>query len=292
MSGNPITFFHKTPPLRLTASQTQFSNAVATFGCHSIFFAALWLASQHGVDMVYIVALLVACLLSLPAHAALWSYEGYKNGQGDWPMLSPDFAKCESGSEQSPVSISHTNSKALPPLSFHYSGGLARFSLDRYTVIATPMSGQSLGEGNETATLREMTLHSPSEHEVSGTFYPLELVLMHERGGKPVRLSVFVKEGAPNAALQTLADHFPAQSGQPSTTLFDWPALLPAQRGYYSYRGSLSYPPCTEGVEVRVLKQPIEASGEQIRAIVSHLGRNSRAVQPILMRNITESTDE
>jgi len=238
-----------------------------------------------------ILLFVAATLVATHAQAAVvWTYDGQKNGQEDWGTLAPEYGKCSIGSQQSPVSVSVTKLEKLPALQFVYPSGKAQFSLDRYSVVAQAGKSGKLTEGTNTATLKEMLVRSPSEHDIQGKFTPLELQLTHALAdGKLVIVSVFVTEGRSNLALQTLIDHFPkAVNDKPSATL-DWQLLLPGTFDYYAYSGSLSTPPCTEGVEWRILKTPIEASKDQIRAISQKLGRNARLPQPLLMRTVRES---
>lgn len=238
-------------------------------------------------------ALISISLLSSSAHAASWSYEGYKNGQGQWAELSDDFALCANGSQQSPVSLSHTTQAKLPALTLEYTADITTFSRSRYSIVSTPRNALTLIEGSRQSTLKEMLVRSPSEHEIGDDFYPLELQFVHEDKDKHLTiLSVFVVIGAPNPAMQTLVDHYPKSKEDTTTSLLEWQRLLPQARGYYAYQGSISYPPCTEGVDIRVFKTPIEASMEQVKALVAHFERNSRATQPVLMRTIQESEEE
>lgn len=233
---------------------------------------------------------LLICMASSSAHAAKWSYEGYKNGQGEWGELSEEYKLCDTGTRQSPVNLSKSERKALPPLAFHYPADITRFTIDRFTVVSTPRGTHALEYDGKRATLREMLIRSPSEHEIGETFYPLELQFVHERAeGGTLVVSVFVKIGAANPAIQTIADHYPKKKSDTESALLEWSKLLPPTLGYYTYEGSIPYPPCTEGVEFLVLKTPIEGSMEQIKQIIARTERNSRATQPLLMRTISES---
>ncbi|MDX2073652.1 MAG: carbonic anhydrase family protein [Alphaproteobacteria bacterium] len=230
------------------------------------------------------------------AHAVFWNYAGMKTGPDSWGELAPEFEKCAGGSAQSPVSISTTKVMPLPALEFDYKTTAASLALDRFTVVSTPQEKLYFREGDRHYLLKEMVMHTPSEHDVEGDFYPIELQLLHEGDEKKLlMLSIFLRstEGAAdNAALQAIIGHYPATRQDRPSTHLDWQALLPKNLGYYAYPGSITTPPCTEGVEIRVLKTPLEVSAGQIKWLVEKLGRNARDVQPVLLRTIRESERE
>lgn len=243
--------------------------------------------------MWHIMIMLTAILASSSAFAEKWSYEGYKTSQGEWHELSPDYAKCMKGTNQSPIAIDRTTLTKLPPLQFEYEATPTHFTYDRYTVVVTPREGLSLTEGEKRYPLKEMMMRTPSEHEVLNEFYPMELQLIHDMPDeKRLVVSIFVTIGTAHPALQTIIDHFPSSSKEKKSALFDWQALLPQEHGFYSYSGSQSYPPCTENTEYRILKKPIEASKEQLTFLLNDFQRNSRNVQPVMMRTILESTED
>jgi carbonic anhydrase len=144
-------------------------------------------------------------------------------------------------------------------------------------------------ESGITYHLKKIQLHSPSEHTVGDNFYPLEIEFIHEEAtGKILIVSVFANMGKMSPSLKPILDKLAHNKN--ATITFDPAALLPEKHGYFSYTGSLTSPPCTEGVEWRVFKQPIEISKAQLVAITAITGRNSRNTQPVYMRVIQEST--
>ncbi len=289
MKQNHALILYPISALRLTASQTHNLHAVAKRSryCNSIFFLAYSIIMKYSH---YILAMVAALFTSSEAHATFWNYDGLKTGQGDWENLDPTFAKCGSGNAQSPISITHTQTEKLPALQFSYTPSKTTFSLDRYTVVSTPQGELTFKEGGASYRLKEMLLRTPSEHDVQGMFYPMELQLVHEGADKKLLIvAIFIKSGASNVALQSIIDHYPKNINDITNSEIDWAKLLPANLAYYAYSGSISYPPCTEGVEIRLLKNIITASEDQLRALAEKLGRNARAAQPILMRTIHES---
>lgn len=238
-----------------------------------------------------IIFLLVALMPATLTAAPPWTYDAIGTGQDEWAGLSETYSACNAGMYQSPITIGNTTSKALPALEFGYKAGEAKLSLDRYTIVTTPKDKQSYKEGSITAQLKELIIRTPSEHEIGNMFYPIELQLVHETADKRLFIiSVFMRKGAANKTLQTILDHYPVP-GQSKTANIDWQGLLPKKRGYYAYAGSISYPPCTEGVEIRVLKEQLEVSQEQFMKLSDQLGRSSRLTQPAYMRPVYESID-
>lgn len=278
--------------MRLTASQTHILHAVASSSCSScgMFF---WMFDFSTNCKKFILWMLLIGFSTSPAYATFWSYDGQRTGQGDWGDLDPAFVKCGSGIEQSPISIGVTSVENLPALTFEYNDTKTSFTLDRYSVVATPSTALQFAEGKNRYRLKEMLIRTPSEHDVHGNFYPMEIQLFHESDDKKLLMvSVFIQSGEPNSALQSIIDHFPKKYGEKTNADLSWPALLPSKTdGYYAYRGSLATPPCTEGMEIRILKIPVEASSEQLQWLASKLKRNARNAQPILIRKIRESKE-
>jgi carbonic anhydrase len=142
--------------------------------------------------------------------------------------------------------------------------------------------------GKDTWTLAQFHFHAPSEHTVDGTSYPLEMHLVHlDAAGKPaVVVGVFIRAGKENAALARAFQSLPAKEGDTLERVgdtIDAGALLPADKTFFTYAGSLTTPPCTEGITWYVLKAPIEMSRAQIAAYaymkLEHLGHTNRPIQ-------------
>jgi len=239
-------------------------------------------------------AMLTALFFSMPAYAADssepllpdWSYDGDMDGQDNWGMLSQAYDLCETGTEQSPIAIGSTQPSYLPLISWDYHPTPMTIIATRHAIelgFTQPNSG--LEEKGSHYRLKTIQLHSPSEHTVREDFFPLELELVHEdQTGKKLILAVFARIGEENKELGRALAKLP----QGSLSL-DPALLLPESRGYYAYTGSLTYPPCTQGVEWRVLKTPITISKEQLKSITALTGRNARLSQPVYLRSVKES---
>lgn len=211
-----------------------------------------------------------------------WTYGGDKNGEHLWSQLSHLYVTCESGSEQSPINITSVKPSQKAPLAFAYKPAAAEVKFENFAVTVRMKEALTLSVDGKNYTLESLSFHVPGEHMVNGEFYMLEIEMLHrDKDGNRLFVSVFGQEGAANPTLGAILQN-------PALT-FDPSGLLPAQRGYYAYRGSLTYPPCTEGVEWRVLKTPITISPQQLEKIGEISGRNSRLTQLLNAREVEET---
>jgi carbonic anhydrase len=105
-------------------------------------------------------------------------------------------------------------------------------------------------------------------------------------------LGVLIKPGATNAALVPIWSAMPAQADAPKAidgVVIEPSLLLPADRGYFRYMGSLTTPPCSEGLTWTVFRTPIEVSPEQILAFATLFPMNARPLQPLNNRYLLQS---
>jgi carbonic anhydrase len=169
----------------------------------------------------------------------------------------------------------------------NFAGG---FVNNGHTLQFTPAAnGSVLTIGQDAFNLAQFHFHSPAEHTLDRRAFPVELHFVHRNGaGQLAVVGVFIEEGAENPAVTTLLAALPHGQGDENATHaeFDPASLLPADRAYFAYAGSLTTPPCSEGVRWNVLRTPIQASPEQINALREALGASSRHVQPINQRTV------
>jgi carbonic anhydrase len=222
-----------------------------------------------------------------------WGYEdGAESvGPAKWGTLAGN-ATCSAGKQQTPVNLSAgvARPQDVPNLVFGYKPSSLSMTNNGHTVQMTYDAGSSLSRvgGKDTWTLAQFHFHAPSEHTVDGTSYPLEMHLVHlDAAGKPaVVVGVFIRAGKENAALAQAFQNLPAKEGdkmaRPGDTIAAG-ALLPADKTFFTYAGSLTTPPCTEGITWFVLKTPIEMSPAQIAAYktLEHLGHTNRPIQSL-----------
>lgn len=234
-----------------------------------------------------------------PAQAAVtrtvhWSYEGETSPE-HWGELAEDFKTCETGQHQSPVDIENSqvrkDAKLTPP-EVRYSPSKVAVINNGHTIQVTVdgPDNQLVLEG-KTYTLKQFHFHLPSEHEIDGQHSAMELHFVHQSGdGGFAVLSVLINSGKENAELNKLWSRLPAEESETSVQIegtFDLNALLPQNLHSYRYQGSLTTPPCSEGVQWVVLQEPVEWSEKQIGAFRSLFPHDNRPVQPLDGRTLT-----
>jgi len=222
---------------------------------------------------------------------APWDYEG-KRGALNWGKLDPNYKTCAKGREQSPIDIRGARlNKALQPIEFHYLTGPVTLENDGHTIVAHVDPGSYIVAGGVRYDLVGFDFHHPSEETVKGKFSDMEVHLMHKSAdGKLAVIAVRLIEDVsnPNAVFATLWPHLPTKTGavEKVTEMVNPAGLLPADRGYWTYEGSLTTPPCTEGVRWFVFEQELSLSRDQLRAFADLFRINTRAVQDTHGRRI------
>ena len=217
-----------------------------------------------------------------------WTYTG-SEGPPSWGTLNPTFAACGSGESQSPVNIVEVLPRDLPNLAFKYSTAPVRLRNNGRAVEQTFEPGHSVAIGKMRYELQSLTLHTPSEHRAAGKRFPMELQLLHKSAqGHLLVVSVMVKEGITSAALGGILNHLPPTAGDTydSERPFPLVQLLPTQRTYMRYSGSLTTPPCWENVMWVILTEPILASKAHLQALASILPNNVRPLAPLGRRTV------
>jgi carbonic anhydrase len=224
-----------------------------------------------------------------------WTYEGAR-GSEHWGELDPAYAACNSGKEQSPIDIRNARKTDLPTIRFEYKSAPLKYVINNgHTVRVNyyaPGSGDFMIVEDTRYRLTQFHFHRPSEEYIHGKPYDMVLHLMHEASdGNVAGVAVLLKAGNANATIQQIWDHMPMTEGQDEVTGVEVnPAgLLPQDVGYYTYMGSVTAPPCTEGVTWFVLKTPMEISKEQINAFAKLYPHDVRPVQPLNGRVVKES---
>jgi carbonic anhydrase len=152
-------------------------------------------------------------------------------------------------------------------------------------------NGGSAELSNRDYKLVQFHFHTPSEEKIDGKNYPMVAHLVHrDDAGNLAVIAVLFKRGRENAALKSIFQRLPAKEGEvPLSERIDATKLLPPNRAYYAFRGSLTTPPCSEGVSWYVLKQAVEMSAGQIGAFKKVFKMNARPVQPLNAREVVEA---
>jgi carbonic anhydrase len=228
-----------------------------------------------------------------------WHYEGAA-GPANWGKLSPKFAACGDGRLQSPVDIAQTvvatealelKTNLMPgSLRIAHREHVADGINNGHTIQIDYQGGDELTIGHDIYALVQYHFHNPSEHTLKGKHYPMEMHLVHKaESGKLAVVGVFIEEGAYNGAFEPIWRNLPKQKGvethYPSVHV-DVDKLLPMTRASYRYDGSLTTPPCSEGVRWIVMTTPIQLSAQQISAFTTIIHDNNRPTQPLNGRQV------
>lgn len=224
-------------------------------------------------------------------HAAHWSYQGAHGPEG-WGQMKAEFATCASGQRQSPIDIRDGIKVQLEPVQFDYRP--SRFAVldNGHTVQVNLAGGNSIDVMGRRYELMQFHFHRPSEERVNGRQFDMVAHLVHKSvDGRLAVIAVLLERGGAHPIVQSVWNNLPLEKGEElrATPLLDVNALLPTERGYFTYMGSLTTPPCSEGVLWMVMKEPVTVSVEQI-AIFSRLyPMNARPIQAVSGRLIKES---
>jgi carbonic anhydrase len=175
------------------------------------------------------------------------------------------------------------------PLRFGYAASAGSVVNNGHTIQVDLVEAGALALDDGAYRLLQFHFHTPSEEQIDGQYHPLVAHLVHRsEQGKLAVVAVLFKIGQENAALKPVFDNLPAKPGAKNLLArpLDAATLLPADRAHYAFAGSLTTPPCSEGVRWHVLKTPVELSATQLQAFSTLYGMNARAVQPLNGRQI------
>jgi len=226
------------------------------------------------------------------SHPPHWSYEGAE-GPRKWGQLDPAYATCASGHTQSPINIRHAKVAELPPLNFQYDPAPLNIINNGHTIQVNYAPGSTLTVGEKTYTLKQFHFHHPSEEHINGRPFDLVAHLVHDDGsGHLAVVAVLFKIGPSNALLDTVWKNIPGRSEKPTdlpSVSLNAKDLLPTDRGYYTFSGSLTTPPCSEGVKWYVLKSQSTVSAEQVAVFAKLYPKDARPIQPLYGREILET---
>ena len=226
---------------------------------------------------------------SLADEESHWSYSG-DDGPEQWGELTPDNFMCSKGKNQSPIDLTGSVDADLPALDFDFPNpGRTGEINNGHTIQFNIEPGNFTTVDGRRYEVVQGHFHSPSEHRVNGKLYPMEIHLVHanEKGDLAV-LGILFEEGAENELLNHL-DSFRPPHMAPIGAPIDYNELFTSRTEYFRYSGSLTTPPCSEGVLWTVMKNPLIASKEQIERFHSTMGSDTnRPVQPRNARTILE----
>jgi carbonic anhydrase len=220
----------------------------------------------------------------------IWGYSGVI-GPDMWSKLDPSFNLCKTGKRQSPIDLRWSKPKKGGDIEFNYKSSRPTLIDNGHTLEVRFPAGSIVNVRGKTYELVQMHFHSGSEHNLSGNSLPMEAHFVHKNEkGELAVIGVIVIEGHANALIQQLWEHWPQKKGQEVDIAgleFNPESLIPHVHTYYAYDGSLTVPPCTEGVSWNVFNTPLEISKEQLLAFREHYSVNNRPIQPLNGRKVT-----
>ncbi len=224
------------------------------------------------------------------AHA--WSYGG-STGPAHWAALKADYQQCKVGKHQSPINIRGAKTASLPPIEFAYQAAPLKIVDNGHTIQVNVPAGSYITLGGKRFELVQFHFHHPSENEVNGRKFPMELHLVHQDAeGKLAVVGVLLAEGKANPVVAELWKYLPKEKDKESTpegVTVDPSGLLPANRAYYTYAGSFTTPPCTEDVTWLLLRTPGTLSKPEVATFAAQFPNNARPVQPLNGRTVEQS---
>jgi carbonic anhydrase len=224
------------------------------------------------------------------AVSAHWTYEG-EEGPANWGELSDEYSLCATGEQQSPIDLSTGSDVEGDTLELDYGTVEEHVTDTGHTFQLVADADAEVEYNGVEYTLLQMHYHDPSEHTVDGEAAPVEFHFVHQDDeGNLLVIGVLGTEGAENAAYDTFVAG--TEASEDTSGSADLPAMLPESLDHFAYSGSLTTPPCTEGVQWVVLQTPVELSSEQIAQLQEAYPHNARPVQPLNDREVKSAPTE
>ncbi len=236
---------------------------------------------------IYITAILLICTY-LPFQASAqekiyWGYDG-EGSPENWGKIKGEFKDCRLGRLQSPIDIVPTITANLPNINIHYKTVPLKILNNGHTIQINYPAGSKMVVGGVVYNLLQLHFHANSENAIKGKIYDMEMHLVHStKDGKLGVLGVMIKEGRSNEVIGKIWKYMPMSKAAETiheNVKYNVQSLLPNNLDYYRFMGSLTTPPCSEGVNWHVLKNPIQLSKTQIAKFKKAFPMNSRPLQP------------
>lgn len=219
-----------------------------------------------------------------------WSHHKGEDGPENWKNLCSGFSDC-GGHSQSPINIITKDVEAGSGLSnpiFSYGESTVNIINNSHTVQFNIDGENKVQLNGKSYKLLQFHYHALSEHTINDQYYPLEVHFVHKHSDTDYAvLGVMFIEGKENDLFTKYLNEFPTSKGDyHSKDNIDLISLLPENKNYYHYSGSLTTPPCSEVVNWYVLQNPLEASKEQIAKFSEILHDNYRPIMPLNDRKV------
>jgi carbonic anhydrase len=221
-----------------------------------------------------------------------WTYEG-EEGPAHWGELDPTYALCGAGTHQSPIDVASAQEQDLANIVFHYQPSTENILNNGHTVQVNYDAGSYIELDGVRYDVLQFHYHAPSEHTIHGESFPAELHIVHKNADEILAVvGILLKEGAENSAYEPFLNNLPAEKtdAKDAGVKIDAAALLPSVQTTYRYSGSLTTPPCSEGVNWLLMTTPVEISADQLSKLEGLFEENNRPIQPLNDRSLEEDS--
>jgi len=222
-------------------------------------------------------------------HEIHWGYEG-EGGPSHWGGLKAEYELCGSGKAQSPIDLKDAKKAKLAKLATSYKKSTFKINNNGHTIQVDLPEGSTAKLSGKEYALVQFHFHAPSENTLDGKSFPMEMHLVHKNAdGELAVVGVFIEEGSAHPVIDAIWPNLPTgETDEPVACEgpIDPTGLLPKKKAYYAFNGSLTTPPCSEGVAWHVMADPIQLSSEQILRFTGYYDNNARPVQPLNERAI------
>ncbi len=225
-----------------------------------------------------------------------WGYSG-DAGPESWGKLAPEFSTCGTGKNQSPINIDPLKNvieAKQKPIKFDYTMLIPeRIHHNGHTVQVDMRSGGEIEVDGKTFKLKQFHFHTPGEHTIAGTPFPMEIHFVHQaEDGQLAVVAVPLMPGWPHPTVAVLWQHLPQKKGDSFALANNALRTLEIEKdvtNYYRYNGSLTTPPCSEGVIWIVKRDRVTVAKPQWKALEKVLAHpNNRPIQPVNARLVIE----
>lgn len=230
-------------------------------------------------------AFILSCGIAFASgHGGHWSYSGH-NGPEHWGELDEAFIMCGIGKNQTPINLTGFVEADLKAIDFDYKAGATEILNNGHAVQVNYNGGSNVTIDGKTFELKQFHFHSPSENNIEGKSFDMEAHLVHaDKDGNLAVVTVMLTEGKSNKLIETLWKNLPKEEGEKHAVAkgLNVTGIMPKSKDYYRFNGSLTTPPCSEGVLWVVFKDAVEVSKGQIKAFqhAMHDHPTNRPIQP------------
>jgi len=245
------------------------------------------------VSAAFGVLLSSSVLLAADNENPHWEYTG-DTGPAHWGELSENWSTCSTGQSQSPIDIAFTEPVEGDGIAFNYKVSGLSVVNNGHTIQQNFDAGSSMQSGGNKYDLEQFHFHSPSEHTFNGKHFPLEVHLVHaDKKGNLAVVGIMFEEGEANQTLEKIWQIMPEKADMTNTSAQKLNALdlIPENTDFALYSGSLTTPPCSEGVRWHVVQEPLEVSEMQLKKFQDIISVNNRPILPLNGRSVKTVAD-